>query len=635
MSALNISKLRPSFFLLLVNRVIFVTLRPVDPTMPSTQFAFRTSKRIGLTNAHPDYKPVAGLQQPEGHFRAFTYSPDGRYSAFASVENRSVSIILTEDGSVANTLPVKNVYEIGFSPQGSYVITWQRASKDESGNATKNLKIFRVLSGEQTASFVQKSQNGWCAGFKSSSDRRRNLQFTYDEEFCARVVTNEVQFYKSSEMEKGVWNKLRVEGVSEFALSPGKNHAVAVFVPEKKGQPAIVRVYNVPQFASSISQKTFFKADKVKFMWNHLGTSLLVLTQTDVDTTNKSYYGESNLYLLGIAGQYDCRVVLDKEGPIHDVSWSTNSKEFGVVYDMPAKTTFFDHRANAIKSLPLAPRNTILYSPHARFIIVAGFGNLQGTMDIYDRERNLTKVSTIEASNTSICEWSPDGRHIMTATTSPRLRVDNGVKIFHYTGSLIFTEEMEELYEVTWKPQTPDIHPLRGLSPAPTPHSSVSSISSKTPPKPQGAYRPPHARGSAVPLHYKREDEGGLALANGVVSSTNDMSIPGAPELDKQLSKNAQKNKKKREAAKKTKETEQHVSEVVEPSQAMPADGLDLSTISAEDGKKIRALTKKLKAVEDLKLRLANGDKLEATQVKKIETEDQLRKDLAALGIDA
>jgi len=589
--------------------------------MPNTQFAFRTSKRIGLTNAHPDYTPVPGLVQPEGHFRTFTYSPDGQYCAFASVEN--VTIIRTEDGSVANTLPINNVYEIGFSPRGSYVITWQRASKDDSGNATKNLKIFRVLSGEQTASFVQKNQSRW------------NLQFTFDEEYCARVVTNEVQFYKSSEMEKGVWNKLRVEGVSEFALSPGKNHAVAVFVPEKKGQPAIVRVYNVPQFASPISQKTFFKADKVKFMWNHLGTSLLVLTQTDVDTTNKSYYGESNLYLLGVAGQYDCRVVLDKEGPIHDVSWSTNSKEFGVVYGyMPAKTTFFDHRANAIKSLPLAPRNTIIYSPHARFILVAGFGNLQGTMDIYDRERNLSKISTIEASNASICEWSPDGRHIMTATTSPRLRVDNGVKIFHYTGTLIFTEEMNELYEVTWKPQSPDVHPLRGVSPAPTPHSSVSLISSKTPSKPQGAYRPPHARGSAVPLHYKREDEGGVAFANGVKSSTHDKTIPGASELDKQLSKNAQKNKKKREAAKKTKDVEQ-VPEGVEPLQVQPADGLDLSTVSAEDGKRIRALTKKLKAVEDLKLRMANGDKLEATQVKKIETEDQLRKDLAALGIDA
>jgi len=38
------------------------------------------------------------------------------------------------------------------------------------------------------------------------------------------------------------------------------------------------------------------------------------------------------MYLLSAAGNYDCRVALDKEGPIHDVAWSPNSKEFGVVY---------------------------------------------------------------------------------------------------------------------------------------------------------------------------------------------------------------------------------------------------------------------------------------------------------------
>jgi len=32
--------------------------------------------------------------------------------------------------------------------------------------------------------------------------------------------------------------------------------------------------------------------------WNDLGTNLLVLTQTDVDKTNKSYYGGKYFFLL-------------------------------------------------------------------------------------------------------------------------------------------------------------------------------------------------------------------------------------------------------------------------------------------------------------------------------------------------
>jgi translation initiation factor 2A len=71
--------------------------------------------------------------------------------------------------------------------------------------------------------FVQKSQTGW------------NLQYTSDEKLCARTVTNEVQFYESGNLST-VWNKLRIEGVTDFAVSPGKNHSVAVFVPEKKAR---------------------------------------------------------------------------------------------------------------------------------------------------------------------------------------------------------------------------------------------------------------------------------------------------------------------------------------------------------------------------------------------------------------
>jgi len=140
-----------------------------------------------------------------------------------------VSVIDASVGHVVTTLPTPNVFELGFSPLGTYLITWQRPSKDEDGNATKNLKVWRTVSDEAEAGqdravvgeYVQKNQTGW------------NLQYTSDEKFCARSVTNEVQFYQSHDL-RTVWNKLRVEGLTDFALSPGKTHSVAVFVPERK-----------------------------------------------------------------------------------------------------------------------------------------------------------------------------------------------------------------------------------------------------------------------------------------------------------------------------------------------------------------------------------------------------------------
>lgn len=444
--------------------------------------------------------------------------------------------------------------------------------------------------------------------------------------------------------------------------------------------------------------------------------------------------------------------------------WSPNSKEFGVVYGyMPAKATIFNTRAVATHSFALAPRNTIIFSPNGRFVIVAGFGNLAGQMDIYDLEKAFKKVVTIEAANTSVCEWSPDGKHILTATTSPRLRVDNGVRVWHVGGGLMYNEDLNELYDVCWRPQSSTAHPAEDpFHPMPTPHPSALAYlgTKKTPSKPAGAYRPPGARGQNTPLAFKREDEGGAAYvrdeSSNFASSINGFGkprkreVPGADTTeylppgaaqgggvalppgadgDEKLSKSAAKNKKKREAKK--------AKEIAEKESALKADGsapvelnsggssnsgnpsperrerkghdrsrskgnnnnntkLDVNsnnprsnrdrsrsahrrqrsdannnrgangapsgaandrqnnstattaaTSAAPDvtvtspatpggpqDKKIRGLLKKIRAIDELKMRVAGGEKLEDTQVKKIKTEDSVRKELQALGWD-
>lgn len=249
----------------------------------------------------------------------------------------------------------------------------------------------------------------------------------------------------------GVSKKLRVEGLAAFSLSPGSNPSIAVFIPERKGSPAASQIYSLTDLEKPSTQKQFYKADKITFHWNQTGRSLLANTTTDVDKTNKSYYGDSNLYLLHTNGATAVRVDLDKEGPVHDVAWG-NETEFGVVYGyMPAKTMLFDLRANPVATISNGPRNTIKFSPGAKFVLVAGFGNLAGTMDVFVRRgKTWEKLTTLEASNSSVCEWSPDEMFILTGTTSPRLRVDNGVKVWWVGGKLVYKEEMTELYQVNF-----------------------------------------------------------------------------------------------------------------------------------------------------------------------------------------
>ena len=47
------------------------------------------------------------------------------------------------------------------------------------------------------------------------------MQYTPDEKYCARTVTNEEQFYVSHAL-RTVWNTLHDEGVADVALNPGQ-----------------------------------------------------------------------------------------------------------------------------------------------------------------------------------------------------------------------------------------------------------------------------------------------------------------------------------------------------------------------------------------------------------------------------
>ncbi|KAF9352926.1 hypothetical protein BGX26_009297 [Mortierella sp. AD094] len=611
-------------------------------SLPPTQFAFRSAAGVGLSEGAPEFGAPAGFEKQAGNIRVLQYSKNGQYLAWATPE--FVKVMDAQSLAVIQELAVKDVLEIDFSPKGTFLSTWQRQIKTEDGSH-KNMAIYEVKTGQELTAFSQKSQNNW------------NVQWTDDEAYCARMVSNEVHFWEPKNLTKTPFTKLRQEGMSQFSLSPGKSTSVAVFFGERKGAPAMVRIYSITNFTVPLASKSFFKADRVQMIWNQLGTNVLVWATTDHDKTGKSYYGETNLYYLAVAGNFDCRVPID--GLIHDVAWAPASKDFVVIHgQMPSpKTTLFDHRANAVHEFGRDARNTIKWNPQGRILVLAGFGNLAGTMDFWDR-KTLKKISSVSARDTTACEWSPDGRHILTATLSPRLRVDNGYKIWHYTGTLIHTAEVNELYQVGWRPC--EIYPIRAsLSPAPKPTANSSAATAAPAPARVGAYRPPQARGTPAPALF----------ADANASTSTSTSSAAAAASDATLSKAALKNKKKRENAKKNKDgVEEGAAAVVSPAVVAPASGsnsparsntprpnnsnnnnsnkkpqngalLPPTTASSsnsqmtETEKKIRNVTKKLKQIHELKEKQAAGETLELTQLQKITAEAALLKELEALKV--
>ncbi|KAF9519841.1 hypothetical protein BS47DRAFT_1357866 [Hydnum rufescens UP504] len=675
---------------------------PVNTPTEQEQYAFRAQKQLGIVRGAPSYEIVPGLSS-DVPTRVYLYSKDGSFFAYAIPG--SVRIFASDGHKPLRELQIPNAIEINFSPLGTFISTWERVVKLEDGSQHKNLRVWSVATGQEVTSFTQKSQEGW------------DLQYTPTESHAVRQVGSDIQVFHPSDWEKGVVDKLRVEGLSSISLSPGRNprwqfssasarSVTASYLAWKtvtsplklQGAPASIRIYSLISLRGAPTcQKSFYKADQATLKWNALGTQVLLMTHTDVDKSNKSYYGETGLFLMSAAGNFDCRVTLDKEGPIHDFAWSPNSKEFGVVYgylfwsnnssDIPSKAVLFDQRVNVTADLGSQPFNFISFNPQGRLVALAGFGNLAGRIDIFDR-RSLGKVCSIDAPNTSHCEWSPDGRYLLTATLSPRLRVDNGIKIWHCTGTLLHVHLIEELYQASWKrglvekaPPFPNLLPVPP-SPSPTVLANASTMPTSNS-QTCRAYRPPGARGLATPSIFKREDEGGVSHTptngastpprNGSASNVHPNNqynnggnkqngvrqrhVPGAPpaaatspDADARKGQGRRKRDKTRKDNEEGAEAQDNAPASTTVANERPANiairGAPVGSVEMDspaletpviDGldpvaKKIRNLNKKLKAIEELKERVQKGDRLEATQLKKIEAEAEIKKELKGLG---
>ena len=165
-----------------------------------------------------------------------------------------------------------------------------------------------------------------------------------------------------------------------------------------------------------------------------------------------------------------------------------------------------------------------------------------------------------------------------------------------------------DLYQAIWRPSAlASCPPFPAvIPPAPAPSASVSSLPPQAPaPVAAGAYRPPGARGTSTPIHFLREDQGGLpsSSANGAPAYANGQNgrpgqgkpraPPGSAPREDDGRNVKGKGKKDRRGAKRGEEEAQQAIAIPPPVVAEP----EPPVVESVDpvAKKIRNLLKKVR----------------------------------------
>ncbi|KAG9510103.1 hypothetical protein GZH46_01362 [Fragariocoptes setiger] len=511
-----------------------------------------------------------------------------------------------------------------ISPKSTRLVTYGTMSSGE------NLQFWDIKERKLIASKSCKRASSW------------RPTFSCNEDICLQQINNEVLIFTGSKLDKPA-HRLNMLKVADFGLSSAplasstyqnlyerrsksKNHHIAVYSVGVKGQPSFVRLYKYPRWTECITNKSFFNADSVKFYWSPSGNSLLLLCMSDVDRSGKNYYGEQSLHYLNVKGE-SYLVQLNKDGPIANLEWLPSCDEdmFVAVYgSQPAVTALFNKKCEIIFTMgEPSPYNETNISPHGNLIALCGFGNLSGQLSIWDF-MNQKMIFSLKVPETTGFEWCPDGEHFITMTTSPRLRVGNGFRLWHYMGSLLHEQcvlqdsgERFELYDVKWCPR-PGRYKKPECKMTPSPHKSILSESTLHKyQKSTAKYVPPSLRAGATVTAPELPDF-------GIGIGTGGRKVVGLDSLNKS------RQTARSQAFKQSKPT---------PKTAKPAAASSPPKNNATESepevvdaaKRIRTIKRKLDEIAKLKKKKEAGEFIHDNQLTKIDSEASLRLQLSQL----
>jgi len=587
----------------------------------SQSLAFRGD--TGLLSASEPQFDETNLLDSTKNCRVICFNHTGTH--FAWSDGQCVKILDLQQNTTVE-LDVQRTQFLEWSPKDNYLATWEVFAVRE-GKQDPNLRIWD-MKGDLKASFVSRKSEGWAPRWSNT-----------EEYVAVQTLNREVAYYKNQDFTTAE-KKLSLAKMDSYSVSPNGNHVVA-FVPGQKGAPGFAKMFCFPSFNPEkdvIAYKSFMLADRMEAQWSQNSQNVLLLMVSEVDKTGASYYGKSQLHFMDIQGE-TAMVSLAKEGPIYHVEWAPKMAQFCVVYGfMPAKATLYNKKCEKVFDFGTGPRNLALFNPQGSLLMLGGFGNLRGTIEIWDVEKQK-EVAKFEASDATAVKWSPDGQHILTTTCAPRLRVNNGFKVWHYTSTLMYETFYkdadakgpgEELWEAIWRPNSE----LGGKKFQILDKPISGGVKPKQALASKQAYVPPGARGKVGKDGvYKAKNP---PIGNSKLHDEDELpeNLKGKADEAENLSKSAAKNKKRREAAKKKQHEEtNNPANPGDKANSAEKDSASATTGDPEKDKKIRKVNDKLSQIAKLKAQVKEGKQLEANQLEKIKKESELLAELKQLKI--
>jgi translation initiation factor 3 subunit B len=432
------------------------------------------------------------------------WSPQGTY--LASTHQQGVQVWGGPSFSRVRQFPHPFVSLIEFSPNENYLTTWSNQpivveegkgplTIDEEG---KHIVIWDVKTGKPLRSFVAYDLPA-PAGADGVVPPKPKVQWpafkwSADEKFVARMKPGEsISVYQLPSMTLLDKTAIKIEGVQEFEWAPATvqrdgvktyEQLLSYWTPELGSNPAKVGLMALPS-KEIVRTRNLFNVTDARLHWQSDAKFMCV----KVDRHSKSKKSlATNLEIFRIKEKgVPVEVVDSLKDTVINFAWEPKGDRFVLitageavagsnVLPKTAVSFFAPEKAKGnvtgpfklVKTFDKKNSNGIYWSPKGRFVVVATVSVQQHSdIDFYDLDyegekpeennlaANLMLMNTEDHYGMTDIEWDPTGRFIVTSASVWTHQMENGYKIWTFSGTPLAEQPTEKFKQLHWRPRPP------------------------------------------------------------------------------------------------------------------------------------------------------------------------------------
>lgn len=314
------------------------------------------------------------------------------------------------------------------------------------------------------------------------------VKWSFDDKYCCRQGPDALAIYETSTFQLLDKKLVKIEGVVDFEWAPAGvhlagsrseegEHLLSYWTPESSNQTARVALMQVPS-REVIRTVNLFQVSDCKMHWQDEGELLCVKVDRHTKSRKTIF---SNLEFFRTTEKAIPVEKLELKDVCINFAWEPKSDRFVTISSLddgnnnpaiPKNTISFysselnnkgkNNKFTVISKVEGKHSNTLFWSPKGRYVVVATIAKSSGELEFYDtqfeddknpKKTEVKLLRTEKFGGMTNIAWDPSGRFVAAWSSMWVHSIENGYKLFEFTGNLLRDDQTDQFKDFIWRPR--------------------------------------------------------------------------------------------------------------------------------------------------------------------------------------